>query len=88
MMVCSGSLQRDSPNMRVGALSCQKAGKIGIINLPLTLGTKPSVAANYCRWNSKKRLFLVSQDCPQSEDRNIRLPKVLIGSNGLPRVQV
>jgi hypothetical protein len=32
--------------------------------------------------------FLMSQNCPQSENGSIRLPKVQIGRNSLPKVQV
>jgi len=36
----------------------------------------------------QKLPFSTSQNCPRSENGSIRLPKVLTGSNGLPRVQV
>jgi hypothetical protein len=32
--------------------------------------------------------FLMSQNWPQCENGSIRLPRVFIGSNGLPKVQV
>src|SRR6266849_5818289 len=36
----------------------------------------------------QKPPFLISQNCPQSENGSIRLARVLIRSNGLPKVQV
>jgi len=36
----------------------------------------------------QKAPSLMSQNCPQSENGSIRLPEELIGTNGLPKVQV